>query len=189
MTRSDARHEHESGHSARGPDRGPAVKRMTRRRPLAVLGIVMVLAGAGGAIAYWAGVGHGTAETALQDPEDLRLIPGTLSALLVPGDDASVETVATNPNPYSVKIGALALDTGAGTGGFEVDAAHDGCVDQADVAFQAQDNDGLGWLVPPRAGATDGTLPIDMPHAVTMGLHAANACQGAVFTIHLIAGD
>lgn len=169
--------------------RAASMKRMTRRRWLAALGLVVILAGAGGAAAYWAGIGHGTAETALQDPKDLLLTPGTLSALLYPGDDASVETVATNPNPYSVKIGALALDTGAGTGGFEADAEHGGCIGQADVAFQPQDNDGLGWLVPPRAGTTDGTLPIDMPHALTMGLHAANACQGAVFTVHLIASD
>ena len=32
----------------------------------------------------------------------------------------------TNPNPASVRVGSLSLDTSQGTGGFAVDGAHSG---------------------------------------------------------------
>jgi hypothetical protein len=34
-------------------------------------------------------------------------------------------------------------------------------------------------------GATNGTLEISMPAALMMGAEAADACQGASFTVHL----
>jgi hypothetical protein len=155
-------------------------------RGLAVA-VVITLAIAAGAVAYWTGAGSGNARTRVGDPLALALGPGTARALLFPGGDVSVSTIATNPNPYTVHVTSLALDTGAGTGGFDVDGAHSGC-DLSSLRFTVQSNAGSGWTVPPRAGAVDGALPIDMDDALTMDASAANACQNAVFTIHLVAG-
>jgi hypothetical protein len=155
---------------------------------LLVVGVVAALVLAGGAVAYWTGLGQGTTQTRLGDPKTLVLSAGTPTAQLYPGGPASVSAVAANPNPYVVHITSLDVDTGTGTGGFDVDAGHGGC-DVASLSFAAQDNNGSGWAVPPKAGASDGLLPIDLTDALTMNENAKNACQGAVFTVHLVAGS
>jgi hypothetical protein len=136
-----------------------------------------------GAFAYWSANGSGSATTVLGDPQSLSFGPGTPTAQLYPGDNASVVIVATNPNPYFVHIGSLSLDNDEGEP-FVADAAHSGC-DVSVLSFVTQDNGGEGWHVPPRAGTTDGTLTIDMASAMAMSMEAANACQGATFTVHL----
>lgn len=163
---------------------------MPRRLPrtrLLIIVVVVTLGLAGGAVAFWAGTGAGDAQTRLDDPQPLLLNPGTASAQLAPGGAASVSVTATNPNPYTVHLSTLTLDTGRGSGGFDVDAGHAGCA-LSTLAFVPQDNGGAGWTVPPRAGGTDGALPIDMTSALTMDTSAANACQGAIFTVYLVAG-
>jgi hypothetical protein len=155
---------------------------------LLIVGVVATLVLAGGAVAYWTGLGRGTTQTRLGDPKTLVLSAGTPSAQLYPGGPANVSAVAANANPYVVHIASLDVDTGAGTDGFDVDAEHGDC-DVASLSFAAQDNGGHGWTVPPKAGASDGLLPIDLTAALTMSASAANACQGAVFTVHLVAGS
>lgn len=162
--------------------------RFTHNRAWAFLLVAAVIAGlAAGAFAYWMGAGSGSATTVVGSPEQLDLGPGTPSAQLIPSDTSSVTAIATNPNPYFVQIGSLTLDTTAGTGGFDVDVAHSGC-DTAALHFAPQDNGGGGWRVPPMVDAIDGTQAIDMGDALSMDAGAANACQGASFTVHLIAG-
>lgn len=163
---------------------------MRRRLPRTrwvVIAAVVVLVLAGGAVAYWAGSGEGDAQARVGNPLSLTLGPGAATAQLAPGGRANVAVVASNPNPYTVHFATLGLDTGRGSGGFAVDAGHDGC-DVATLAFVPQDNAGAGWTVPPRAGGTDGTLPVNMTDALTMSGSAANACQGATFTVYLVAG-
>ncbi len=135
------------------------------------------------AVAYWSGNGTGSATTVLTEVQTLSLAPGTPTAQLYPGDDASVAIVATNPNPFFVRIASLVLDTDEGAP-FVVDAGHSGC-DVAALSFVTQDNGGAGWEVPPRTGSTDGTLTIDLASALQMSAAASNACQGATFTVHL----
>lgn len=157
-------------------------------RPLAALIVVAALAAlAAGALAFWTGGGAGSTQARVADPLPLALSPGTPQALLFPGGNVSVSTIATNPNPYVVNVPSLELDTSAGTGGFGVDAGHSGCAPSS-LHFAAQSNDDDGWNVPPKSGDADGALPIDMAGALTMDAGAANACQGAVFTVHLVAG-
>jgi hypothetical protein len=164
------------------------VTRFTRNRAWAFLLAATIAVGlATGAFAYWMGTGSGSASTQVGSPEQLDLEPGTPSAQLIPGDTSSVTAIATNPNPYFVQIGSLTLDTAAGTGGFDVDAAHAGCNTSA-LHFAPQNNGGAGWRVPPLVDETDGTQAIDMRGALSMDAGAANACQGASFTVHLIAG-
>ena len=139
------------------------------------------------AVAYWSGTGSGATQTQLANTVALVLSPGTPSMQLFPGDDVSVSLIANNANPYTVRVGSLMLDTSAGTGGFDVDAGHAGC-DVSTLRFVTQNNAGAGWTVPPKSGAVNGSLPIDIDDSLTMGADATNACQGAIFTVHLVAG-
>jgi hypothetical protein len=164
------------------------ISRPFTRRTIVIATTVALVALTSSALAYWGGAGSGSSQTQLGDPKPLVLSPGTSSAQLYPGDDASVAIVATNSNPYPVHIGSLSLDPSAGTGGFDVDGPHGTC-GVSTLGFTSQGNGGHGWTVPPKAGATDGTLNIGLLNALTMGTGAANACQGATFTIHLVAGD
>ena len=160
------------------------MRRLTPRRAGAVLVAIAITASlAAGAIAFWSASGSGSATTVLTDVQALTFEPGIPTTQLYPGDDASVAIVATNPNPYFVGIGSLVLDTDDGEP-FVADAAHSGC-DVSVLSFITQENGGAGWQVPPRVGTTDGTLTIDMSSAMTMSAEAADACQGATFTVHL----
>ena len=88
----------------------------------------------------------------------------------------------TNPNPGSVRVGSLALDTGQGTGGFAVDGGHSGCVLSHPLVHDPdQRRRGLD-----RAGS--GNLSVTLTNALSMTAAAANACQGASFTVYLAAG-
>lgn len=137
--------------------------------------------------AYWGASGSGSGQTQLVDPQQLVISSGTANPQLYPGSDTNVAVIASNPNPYSVRIATLALDPGSGTGGFDVDAGHGAC-NVSTLVYQDQDNGGDGWIVPPRAGSEDGTLSIDLEAALAMGAGAGNACQGATFTVYLTAG-
>jgi hypothetical protein len=81
---------------------------------------------------------------------------------------------------------SFALDPSQGTGGFSVDAGHAGCA-VATLTFTTQTNGGAGWTVPGRIGAVDGTLAVTLTQALAMGSSAEAACQGASFTIYLMA--
>ena len=154
----------------------------TRMRAL-LIGFAL-LAGLGAvALAYWSGSGSGSASTVLSDAQTLSFAPGTPTAQLLPGGDASVTIVATNPNPFFVHIGSLILDGEEGEP-FVVDPAHSGCGVSV-LSFVTQDNGGAGWEVPPQVDSTDGTLTIDLPSAMQMSAAGADACQGATFTVHL----
>ena len=160
------------------------MRRLVGKGPLMLMIAIAVLAGASaGAFAYWRGSGSGTASTVLADTQSLSFKPGIPTAELFPGNDADVTTVVSNPNPYFVQIGSLVLALGSGTP-FTADAAHSGC-DVSALSFVPQENEGAGWRIPPAAGTTEGTLAIDIPDALSMSATAANACQGATFTVAL----
>jgi hypothetical protein len=155
-------------------------------RALAAAIILLALVGAG-ATAFWTAPGSGSTRIVLPDPQLLSFTLGTPTAQLFPGDDASVAIVASNPNPYFLTIGSMELDPSQGAP-FAVDMAHSGC-DVSALSFVTQDNNGQGWQVPPRVGSTDGRLTIDMASAMRMSATAASACQGATFTVRLVARD
>lgn len=160
----------------------------TQKRARGLLLAATIAVGlATGAFAYWMATGSGSATTVLGSPEQLTLTVGTADAQLTPGHPASVAVVATNTNPYFVNIGSLMLDTAEGTGGFDVDAGHSGC-DASALHMATQNNGGAGWRVPPKVATTDGTLEFEMGEALTMDADAADACQGASFTVYLVAG-
>lgn len=163
---------------------------MTRRRRLAILGAcavfaLVVLPVGGIALAYWGGTGNGTGTSATGDIVPVTLTVGTPPANLRPGATAHVVLTATNTNDTAVRINSLSLDTASGTGGFAVDAGHSGC-DVAVLSFSTQTNGGSGWMIPARVGLVNGTLGITLPNAIGMSTSAANACQGATFTVYLV---
>lgn len=166
----------------------PAAQRRWRRGFGALVAVgATALIVAASAIAYWTTVGSGAAAGSAADAQSVTLTAGTPTAELYPGGHADVAVAVSNPNPFPVHLGSLSLDTGQGTGGFDVDAGHQGC-DPAVLGFTTQTNSGAGWSVPPKVGAVAGVLAVDLPNAVAMGASAANACQGASFAVHLAVG-
>lgn len=165
---------------------------MTRRRTsqrvvrAAILALMIVAIG-GGASAYWSGggdgAGHGTTGTVVT----VTLSPGTPDADLYPGGQTGVELTLSNPSASAVYLSSLALDTTQGTAGFSVDAEHAEC-GVATLSFTTQTNDGAGWTVPAKVGDVDGTLPATLANALSMSADAADACQGAEFSVFLTAG-
>lgn len=150
-----------------------------RRTPFALVAGALVVAIAGAAFAYWAITGGGSAAATTGGTAALTLSPATPTAGLYPGGQAAVATTVDNPNGASVRVGSLALDPSQGTGGFAVDAAHSGCA-VSTLGFTTQTNGGAGWTVP-----AHGSLPLTLSGAVSMSPSAANACQGATFTVYL----
>lgn len=162
-----------------------------RRRLVLVLVLVsaVFIAGTGaGAYAYWKSTGGGSGSAATGTAQPVVLTPATPSAGLYPGGTTNVVLVAANPNTFPVRVSSLALDTTQGTGGFAVDVPHSGCAPSV-LSFTTQTNGGAGWTVPAKVGLTTGTLSITLANPLAMSTQAANACQGATFTVYLAAGS
>jgi hypothetical protein len=146
------------------------------------------VASGGAANAFWAGSGDGSGSGNTGAPDAVRLSPAAPAATLAPGGQAGVVLTLSNPNAFPVTIRALALDTSGGSGGYAVDAGHSAC-GVGTLGFTTQTNGGNGWTVPARSGGVDGALAATLAGALTMGVGAADACQGAAFTVYLMAGS
>jgi hypothetical protein len=157
-----------------------------QRRAL-VITALLVVTGGGLAVAYWSGSGASTGVATTGTSRLLDLSPGTPTDSLHPGGRADVVLDITNPNTAPTVINSLELDTTHGTAGFAVDGAHGGCGLSA-LSFAPQRNGGAGWIVPARVGTADGSVELTLTNAVSMDVAAANACQGATFTVYLAAG-
>ncbi|MEP6478899.1 MAG: hypothetical protein ABJB03_05875 [Rhodoglobus sp.] len=161
---------------------------MSRAKAFIVIGLVLLLGIPAGGVAYafWHAAGSGTGSGATGTIAALALSPSTPTAALYPGGQANVVLTLSNPNSTVVHVTSLTLNTAQGTGGFAVDAGHASCV-VSTLSFAAQTNSGAGWNVPAKVGGTDGTLAATLVNALSMGLAAGNACQGATFTVYLAA--
>jgi hypothetical protein len=149
------------------------------RTPVVLLAAALVVLVSGAAFAFWSTSGSGSAAASTDGTVALTLSPATPTAELYPGGQASVVTTVANPNASTVRIGSLALDSTQGNGGFGVDAAHPGCA-VSTLGFTTQTNGGAGWTV-----SGHGSLPVTLAGALSMSTSAANACQGATFTVYL----
>jgi hypothetical protein len=164
--------------------RGPHARLRLRAVVVPALLLLATVGTVGTATAYWTRGGTGSgAASASTAPTPVTLGAATPTAQLYPGGAAGVVLQATNPNAATLRIGSLVLDTTQGSGGLAVDAAHSGCALTA-LAFTPQTNDGSGWTLP-----ASGSLSINLPASLTMTASAANACQGALFTVYLKAGS
>lgn len=157
--------------------------RHLKRRSLVALAVGLV--GASAALAYFTSAGSGQGSASAGTTQPVTLSAGTPTVALYPGGQADVALTISNPNPVSVRIGSLALDPAQGSGGFAVDSQHTGCSVSA-LSYAAQS---VGWTVPPKSGSTNGSLTVDLTNAISMSASAANACQGASFTVYLKAGS
>ena len=166
------------------------IRRFVNRRILGMVAMIaaivlVTVGGAGVAYAYWTAGGSGTGFGASGTTTPITLSSGTPTATLLPGGQTGVILTMTNPNTAAVKISSLALDTTQGTGGFSVDSGHSGCT-LSTLSFATQTNGGAGWTVPGKVGSTNGTLAVTMTNSLSMSTSAANACQGATFTVFLL---
>jgi len=131
--------------------------------------------------AFFKGKGAGTGGAATTTMQLVTVAAGTPTQPLFPltGARGDVATRLTNPNPFSVVVTRLALDTTKGTAGFAVDTAHSTCT-LGSLSYTTQTNGGAGWTVP-----ASSTLSVDLTSAVALATTAPNACQGASFTVYL----
>jgi hypothetical protein len=159
--------------------RGGARRRTRRRIPIIVLVAALTLVVAGVAAAYWGSAGGGSASATTDSSLALTLSPASPVAQLFPGGTTAVLLSIANPNPGSIRVGSLALDTSQGTNGLGVDGAHSACAVSA-LSFVTQTNAGAGWTIP-----GNGSLPVTLVGALSMSTAAANTCQGATFTVYL----
>ena len=154
---------------------------------LGLLLVIMSLSAlAGIAAAVWSAVGSGTGRGTTGTTVAVTLSPAAPAAALYPGGQADVVLTITNTNTAPVRIGSLSSDSARGTGGFAADAGHPNCV-ASTLTFATQTNGTTGWTVPAKAGSVNGTLAVTLTNAVAMSLSALNACQGATFTVYLVA--
>jgi len=155
---------------------------------LMCLVIVVTVISGGVASAFWShGSDDSAGSAATGSTLAVALSPGTPTASQYPGSQTNVVLRVSNPNASPIFVGSLVLDTSQGTGGLAVDTSHSGC-GLATLSFTTQTNGGVGWTIPAKVGAVDGTLPITLANALAMSTSAANACQGASFTVYLVAG-
>jgi hypothetical protein len=160
-----------------------------RTRIIVLVAVVFLAVPVSGiAYAYWSGAASGAGSGATGTLAAISLTPGTAAATLAPGGQTAVVLSISNSNDTAVKVGSLSLNSAQGTGGFAVDAGHAAC-GVAALTFTTQTNAGAGWTVPARVGAVNGTLAVTLSNALAMASSAASACQGATFTVYLVAGS
>jgi hypothetical protein len=152
---------------------------LTRRIASSALLGCALLGIAGTAVAMWTAGGTGTGYADTDTAEEVTITPGTTTGQLYPGGTADVKLSISNPNAFAVTVPSLSLDTGQGSGGFAVDGGHSGCTPLSILGFATQTNGGAGWTL------AAGTTPVTLTGALSMNASAANACQGATFTVYV----
>jgi hypothetical protein len=152
-----------------------------RKRSPTIVAAIIALVAAGTAGAFWTVHGSGAGTVSAETVASVTLTPGTPTTDLYPGMSGDISVSIANANTYRAFVGSLALDTSSGTNGVSVDGGHLGC-DVAALSYAPQSNSGAGWFVP--AGST---LDLDLTNAVSLGTGAATECQGATFTVFLLA--
>lgn len=161
---------------------------VSRSRRVVVTAILSVALVAVGAVAFasWRATGTGTGTATAGTALAVSLSPGVPTGALFPGGTTSVALTVTNPNGFPVRLGSFARDAARGTDGFAVDATHSACP-VTTLSFTTQAPAG-GWTIPAKVGTTSGSLPVQLAGSLSMGIGAASACQGASFTVYLVAG-
>ena len=154
---------------------------MTGHRLLAIATIVLALGAGGTAYASWHASGSGSATATGGQPQPVTIAAGASNSQALyptglPSGDVTVRI--SNPNPFRIHVGSLALDPSQASGGFSANATV--CA----LSFATQDRGGLGWNVP--AG---GSLDLDLTGSLTMATTAARSCQGETFTVYLKAAS
>jgi hypothetical protein len=148
------------------------MRRFKNKRVKTVLGIVVALAVAGGAFAYWTGVGSGPASGTVA-PGGTISLTGTIAAGLAPGLTKAVSLTATNAGTSAIKVGTVHLESVA------VDAAHSTCnVADFTMADVVEDQS---------VAAASSNVALTNSGSVVFANTAANqdACKSATLTLTL----
>jgi hypothetical protein len=146
------------------------MKNPTLRRVLVVTTVVGATLGGGIAVAAWTSSGAGTAGakagTAAAPATGTVDASALTTGLLYPGVKGTALIKITNPNPYAVTVTDISAN---GT------ATATGTCPGTSVSWLAQQ--------PGTSIAAGATAQLTLANAVQMLSTAADACQGAVFTI------
>jgi hypothetical protein len=157
------------------------MKHLLSRPKLVVLGVaVAALATAGLVSAAWLAGGTGSGYAKAGSSQALTTVDASASttATLYPGVSGDVTLKLSNPNPFPVRVTAVALN-GAQTA-ITADAGHASCTPTG-VTFTNQT--GLTLDVPAKVGATNGSVTSTLTGAAARSNASADGCQGATFTI------
>jgi hypothetical protein len=145
---------------------------MKHRTLLLVIATVVVSLGAGAALAYFTSSGSAQGSASTATLLTVTAGAGTPSTPLLPGGTGDVALTVTNPNNFAVTLVSV-----AGNGAIIADGGHPGCT--TGVTFTAP----TGSPLPVTILANSTNQVVDLPGAAAMSLTAANACQGATFSI------
>jgi hypothetical protein len=146
---------------------------MKHRILFLTIAAALVCLGAGTAYAYFtsSGSGTGSASTGTMQTVTITATAGTPATPLLPDGTGDVVLQVDNPNDFAVTLVSV-----TGSGSITVDSEHSGC-DPSVVTFTNQT--GLSIGVP----ANTTGYQVDLPGAAAMSSAAADACQGATFSI------
>jgi hypothetical protein len=127
---------------------------------------------AGVAFAAWLADGTGSGSARARVAEALTTLDASASATpdLYPGGTGDLVLQIANPNPYPVVVSSV-------TGDGEITSDTSGC-DATNHAVTFSDQSGLALAVPGGGSATH-----VLADAMAMGTSAADACQGATFSV------
>jgi hypothetical protein len=142
--------------------------RKSSKRSAAVASAVVGFMGLGIAFAAWTSEGQGEGTVTAGQATPLTVTVTDVSGLF-PTGTVDVPFTVTNTNPYEVTLSNASLQN------VTVDAGHGQC----DPSVVTGANVALDDVVAPDATSASHDFPVTMSNA------AANACQGAVFTVTL----
>ncbi len=148
------------------------MRELKSRKWVVLLGGVLALAVAGGAIAYWTGGGTGSG-SATAGTSGTVALTATIGSGIALGLHVPVTFKAANASSSAIRVTTVHLV------GVEADAGHSGCV-TADFTMEdvTQNHD-----VP--AGATAETLPQNGTLVYADTAVSQDACKGATLTLTL----
>lgn len=142
--------------------------------------------GVGGVIAYaaWTSSGSGNGTVSARSASALVVADATTATTLYPTGTANLVVTLTNNNAYNVAVTAISqgvLSSGAPTAAaITVDSNHSSC-NVSSVTLTAP---ALSGVV---VAGNGGTYTLTLHNAVAMDNTAADACQGATFTVPVVA--
>lgn len=153
-----------------------------------VLAGAFLACGGGAASAFWHEAGPPQAVDRSEAMAPVTLRPAAVAGQLSPGGSVDLRVEASNSNATELLIQSIDLDERA-RDSITVDpaSAAKGCSTD-EISFEAKSGAGRGWLVQRRAGAVEGARTIVLRGAVRMSIDAPDACQGARFSVRLVAG-
>ncbi len=151
--------------------------RFRNHKKLTAVGVVAVLAAAGGAYAFWTGSGSGTGSATVGTSGTVTVV-ATIPPGIAPGTSEPVSFTAANGTASPITVSGVQLT------GVTVDSGHAGCV-TADFTMANVDETtaGIGHAIP--AHATVEPLPTNGTLVYANTAVSQDLCKGATLTLTL----